>query len=317
MTDTETSKRFQVLSLDGGGLKGIFTASFLAGWESAQGRSVNTHFDLIAGTSTGGIIALGLGLGLSASEILKFYLDEAENIFPRRAFAEARHWLAVKHDAAGLETALAKYFGDRRLGDCTKPLLIPAYYPKLGDVYIFKTPHHRRLQNDFRELVRDVARATSAAPTYFDPFNGESGVELVDGGVWANNPVMLAVTEALGYFGKLPAQVAALRVGTTTEVVATRSLPESGGKLPMAKAVLDFMMRGQERSASNMALHVLSKHRYHEVNVTTAPGDFALDKLSEELVGFGRAAYRTHSSELDEKGFFAHTADPYTPCYKT
>jgi hypothetical protein len=77
------------------------------------------------------------------------------------------------------------------------------------------------------------------------------------------------------------------------------------------------MMRGQELSASNMAKHLLGKNRYHEVNVTVTPGHFALDRLSKDLIGFGRACWRTHSSELDEKGFFDHQCRPYTPFYRT
>jgi hypothetical protein len=110
--------------------------------------------------------------------------------------------------------------------------------------------------------------------------------------------------------------VAALRIGTTTEAISLNKHPDSGGLVTMAKAAIDFMMRGQELSASNMAKHLLGKDRYHEVNVTVTPGDFALDRLSKDLIGFGQACWRTHSSELDDKGFFNHTPRPYTPFYK-
>lgn len=82
MQEKQSKKRFQILSLDGGGLKGLFTAAFLANWEKEQRTRVVEHFDLIAGTSTGGIIALGLGLGFSAEEIKNLYLEKAEQIFP-------------------------------------------------------------------------------------------------------------------------------------------------------------------------------------------------------------------------------------------
>jgi len=315
-TDKSENGRFQILSLDGGGLKGLFQASFLAGWEEAKGRRITEYFDLITGTSTGGIIALGLGMGFSARELLDFYVTEALAIFPPSALAGLKHYVSVKYDAGGLEAALAKHFGTKKLGESKVPLIIPSYYPKYNDVYLFKTPHHRRLQNDYRELVVDVARATSAAPTYFKPYEAENGVELVDGGVWANNPVMIAISEAMGYFEVPQANVAALRIGTTTEAISLNKHPDSGGMVTMAKAAIDFMMRGQELSASNMAKHLLGKDRYHEVNVTVTPGDFALDRLSKDLIGFGQACWRTHSSELDDKGFFNHTPRPYNPVYK-
>ena len=96
---------FHILSLDGGGLKGLFVASFLAHWERETGRSVAESFDLIVGTSTGGIIALALGIGMPANEIVSFYRDEARAIFPERIFARLRHLFAVKHSAQGLESA--------------------------------------------------------------------------------------------------------------------------------------------------------------------------------------------------------------------
>lgn len=307
--------RFQVLSLDGGGLKGLFGVSFLAAWEEAETKSVTDCFDLIVGTSTGGIIALALGLGYSARQIREFYVTEAGRIFPPSAFSGVKHWVGTKYQPGGLEEALRDYFGDRRLGESKVPLIVPAYYPKAGGLYLFKTPHHPRLRNDYKELVRDVARATSAAPTFFPAYKDQSGVELVDGGVWANNPVMIGVAEAMGYCAIEQRQVAALRIGTTASVVSVREISDGGGMLCMAKAVLDYMMRGQEQSASTMAFHLLGRDRYHEVNVLGTEGDFELDRLSHDLIGLGRNQWRIHSSDLAEKGFLNHRPRNYAPCY--
>src|SRR6266481_2233382 len=120
-------ERFQILSLDGGGLKGLFTASFLANWEKERGTRVIDHFDLISGTSTGGIIAIGLGLGFSAEQIKDLYLNKADQIFPPKHFANAKHWLAVKHSADGLRAALQELLGERKFGESEARLLIPAY----------------------------------------------------------------------------------------------------------------------------------------------------------------------------------------------
>ncbi len=308
-------ERFQILSLDGGGLKGIFTAAFLANWEKDTGTRIVDHFDLITGTSTGGIIALGLGLGLTAAEILQFYETKSELIFPRRALGNLKHWFLVKHSPEGLETALREVFADRTLGESKRPLVIPAYYARRGEIYLFKTPHHKRLRSDWREKVTDVARATAAAPTFLSPHVKASGLELVDGGVWANNPVMVAVSEALGYFAKPQDSIAALRIGTTYKVPSVEAFPSEGGKITMAAAAIDFMMRGQERSASAMAGHILGPDRFYEVNPHAAPGDFTLDKLSEDLVAIADHEYRFHSSNLEERGFFNHQAEPYTPYY--
>jgi patatin-like phospholipase/acyl hydrolase len=309
------SSRFQILSLDGGGLKGIFTAAFLANWEKDTGTRITDHFDLVTGTSAGGIIALGLGMGLGAAEILEFYMNKAEVIFPKRLLGNLKHWFLVKHSPEGLETALKEVFGDRTLGESRRPLIIPSYYAKRGEIYLFKTPHHKRLRSDWREKVTDVARATAAAPTYLSPHVKGSGLELVDGGVWANNPVMVGISEGLGYFEQPQHTIAALRIGTTYEVPCIDVFPSDGGKLSMGAAAVDYMMRGQERSASAMAGHILGNERYYEVNPLAAPGDFALDKLSKELIAIADHEYRFHSSNLADRGLFQHQAAPYTPSY--
>jgi hypothetical protein len=83
----------------------------------------------------------------------------------------------------------------------------------------------------------------------------------------------------------------------------------------MATAAVDFMMRGQERSASAMAGHILGPERFYEVNPHAAPGDFTLDKLSKDLIAIADHEYRFHSSNLEERGFFKHKAEPYIPYY--
>jgi uncharacterized protein len=310
------SGRFQILSLDGGGLKGLFTASFLANWEKERGTRVVDHFDLIAGTSTGGIIALGLGLGFSAEQIKQLYLEKSEQIFPPKILGDAKHWLAVKYSADGLRAALGELFQERKLGDSAKRLCIPAFDPAFHGIHIFKTAHHPRLQTDYKQTAVQVALATSAAPTYLPAEVTESGLQLLDGGVWANNPVMLAVAEALGYLGQEQSNVAALRIGTTEEVISVKELRTMGGKLQMAAPVIDFMMRGQSQSASGMVHHLLGRDRFFQINPLTAPGDFHLDKLSKTLVAMGEAEWRHGSSELFDRGFFNHQSAPFEPCYK-
>ena len=127
---------------------------------------------------------------------------------------------------------------------------------------------------------------------------------------------MLAVAEALGYLEQPQSSIAALRIGTTEEIFSIECAKTSGGKITMAAPVVEFMMRGQAQSASGMALHVLGKDRYHEINPKAAQGDFKIDKLSEELVALADAEWRHQSSELLDKGFLNHTAAAFEPCHK-
>lgn len=311
----DTISRFQILSLDGGGLKGLFSAAFLAQWEQQLGGPILDYFDLIAGTSTGGIISLALAAGFTASDILRFYIENAEEIFPPKAWSEAKHWFDVKHSSDGLKDVLGKLLKDRPLGSSRCRLVIPAFEPKFKGIHLFKTAHHRRLMTDYKVPMVDVALATSAAPTYLEPLIRDSGLELLDGGLWANNPVMIAVSEALGYLEQAQSRIAALRIGTTQDLKSLSQIKTKGGKLPMAGPIIEFMMKGQSQSASGMARHVLGGSRYHEINPVVAAGDFKMDKLNTQLLALADAEWRHNSSELADKGFFSHKAQPFESCY--
>ena len=120
---------YRILALDGGGIKGSFTAGVLAALEEDTGHRCVDHFDLIAGTSTGGIIAIGLGLGLSAVEILEFYTKHGPTIFPSTSLARrwsrvVRHWFQPKHSHHALRSALTQVFGERKFGESQRPLVI-------------------------------------------------------------------------------------------------------------------------------------------------------------------------------------------------
>ena len=128
-----------------------FRAAVLAAFEEDLGTTVIDHFDLIAGTSTGGIITLALGLGFRPQEIVEFYLNEGALIFRNSlGLASIRRLFRNKFGDAILSAVLQKYFGDRRFGDSSKRLVIPSYNVGEDDVYIFRTAHHARLRRDSR-----------------------------------------------------------------------------------------------------------------------------------------------------------------------
>lgn len=202
---------FRILALDGGGIKGAFTASAIATIEEALGESVGSHFDLIAGTSTGGILAIGLGMGLSPRDMLQFYRERGPVIFPitrlhRQWKREFLHLFQPKHSREVLLRELNNaYFPDGRsksIGDSVCRLVIPAYDAISGVCHIFRTPHHPLLKIDEFTSATDVALATAAAPTYFSAArvrNMISNSTYFDGGVWANCPAMAAIVEAVSH----------------------------------------------------------------------------------------------------------------------
>src|SRR2546428_1711765 len=226
---------FRILSLDGGGIKGAFTASVLATLEQDTGKSVNGHFDLITGTSTGGIIALGLGLGIPAAEIRDFYADQGGTIFPTTGLVQRtagffRQIFGPKHSHETLRQALVGVFGDRRLGESKCRLVIPTYDAIAGRIFLLKTAHHERFKYDVDAPAVDVALATSAAPTYFSaaPFPGHSDASYVDGGVWANSPLLVGLVEAVHFLRVPLAAVDVLSIGTTSKPSSIQQQRDSG-----------------------------------------------------------------------------------------
>ena len=312
----QAEHRFQVLSLDGGGLKALFTAAFLAEWEKFTGETVTSTTDLIAGTSAGGIIALALGAGFSASEIVALFRDRGELIFPPDGvpiIGKARQLTGSRYDPAPLEGILDEYFGSRTLGESASRLIIPAYHAESG-IHIFKTPHHARFCMDWRERMSTVARATAAAPTFLPPLALEAGFRLIDGGVWCNNPVMVAVTEAIGALKASLGSVAALRISTTTPAVPIDQYPDDSGAIHALK-IIDVMMRGQAQSASGGVKQMLGENRFLEVDPIVVPGDYELNRLSQELIGLAKSEFRKSVPKLREKGFLDHRARSFRPLH--
>ena len=238
------SKNRRILSIDGGGIKGVFPAAFLAALEDSIGDSIANYFDLIVGTSTGGIIALALGLGLSAQEVLAFYEELGPRIFRKYSIlSPLRHLLFAKYDGLSLQAAISEKFGSRRLGESRNRLVIPALNLDTGEAYLYKTAHHPRLERDYKESAITVAMATSAAPTFFPSHQTTTGTALIDGGMWANNPTAIGVIEAVAMLGWEPKSLQILSLGCTTAPVTVgweRWLPL--GQLYWAPRAIDLAL---------------------------------------------------------------------------
>jgi patatin-like phospholipase/acyl hydrolase len=224
--ETGSGQRFRILCLDGGGIRGAFTAAVLARWEEMSNLHAADHFDLIAGTSTGGILAIGLGLGLSAGEMVRFYREQGPAIFPLtgvfdRLLRGLANVVRAKFDARDLEKQLSlAYDRDGRvatLADSKQRLLITSYDLIGNALRLYRTNHHPSVKGHDHLRAGVVARATSAAPTYFKPAPVDDPIapeEAVDGGVWANCPAMAALGEAVGVL-KIPLnRIDMLSVGT-------------------------------------------------------------------------------------------------------
>lgn len=306
----------RILSIDGGGIKGVFPASFLAALERHLPNPIGSYFDLIVGTSTGGIIALGLGLGFKAGELLGFYEKHGPEIFGgNRLYLWLRHWGLAKYDSEPLRNALKQYFGDKPLGESKARLVIPSMNVETGEVYIYKTAHHPRFASDYRVPATDVAMATSAAPTYFPTYSSSSSVPLVDGGVWANNPMGMAVVEALGYLGWPKESLRVLSIGCTSEPFDIGFRRKFAlGLLPWARKATDLFMAGQSSGALGTAYVLAGHERVMRINRMVKEGRFGLDTSKEisSLRGLGENEARNAWPQL-QPVFFGEQAEPFIP----
>jgi predicted acylesterase/phospholipase RssA len=312
---TANPRRFQVLSIDGGGVRGIFVAAVLAALEDDLEIPVAASFDLIVGTSTGGIIALALGAGLNPTEILDFYLTQKDRIFPgqRLGWRMARHLLAAKYRPRPLERALREVFGDRLLCESRIPLVIPAYDLAESTVHLFKTPHHPRLRRDYRIPMWAVAMATTAAPTYFPAFRlPDEHSRLIDGGVWANNPAMVGVTEAVSMFGRELSELRVLSLGTTTSPRPRPTRLDNAGVLRWARGpgVVEVLLRGQSVGAFAQVQHLVGVENAHRLD-PVAPEYASLDRCdARELIGKASHHSRLFSPTF-QTVFAGYTPAPY------
>jgi uncharacterized protein len=247
---------FRVLAIDGGGIRGIVPAVLLDRLEALAGRPVRELFDLLVGTSTGGLLVLGLavpdgagGLRYRADDLLQLYLDDGPRIFSRTAVHRARTAngvLGPRYPAGPVEQVVAEVLGDLPLREVVGDVVVPAYETQIRAPWFFRS---RRARTDaaYDFLARDVARATSAAPVYFPPARiaADDGTQwtLIDGGVFANNPAMIGVVEALGAYAA--DEVVTLSLGTGA---LTRPLPyeqlRGWGLAKWAPAILDVVFDG-------------------------------------------------------------------------
>jgi len=305
----------KILSIDGGGIKGVFPASFLSTLEESTGKRITEHFDLIVGTSTGGIIALGLGMGLSAKEILQFYEEFGPGIFKGNRFIRAIRQLGIaKYDSAPLKKALVAKFGDRKLGESTNRLVIPSVNLETGEVHVYKTSHHPRFERDLHERIVDVALATSAAPTYFPTHRSDAGTPLVDGGIWANNPTGMAVVEAIGVLEWPRDSIKVLSIGCTTEPLDIgMARNHSLGSGYWAPKMVSLFMSTQSFSSHGTAQLLAGHANIVRINPSMPTNRFSLDGILEitSLKGLGSTEARKALPAV--RDFFNEKVETFTP----
>lgn len=282
-------KKFKILSIDGGGIRGVFPSQFLAileqrlGETEGQSNRICDHFDLISGTSTGGILALGLAYGIPASELKDLYVENRKAIFgwPNNKIFRR------KYSRKNLESLIREKFKsvvkdeigyEPRLLDAKTRLCITGYDIENARPKVYKTPHKEEYKIDLYRPAYQVALATGAAPTYFSPFKGqyttfnsEDKVNFpltVDGGVFSNNPTLIAIMEAHKGLGIDLADIEVVSIGTGSETY-TESDTRTIFKIPIHRSwgpfywmyktrILNLMFQAQSQHIDDMC-NIFSK----------------------------------------------------------
>lgn len=293
----EKDRDFRILSLDGGGIKGLYTSAFLARLEEGlpKGTSIQEYFDLIAGTSTGGIIAIGLSAGLSAREIHAIYENHGGRIFSPQSCGI----LKPKYDAQILASVLDGVLRNKQLRDANVRLNIPSANFRTGENVIFKTPHHPDFKKDASESMLTVALSTSAAPSMFKAHDHRND-KLLDGALITNNPIMIALVDALTCFDINRRQVKILSISPGSPVPQMTIKKTLGGKLYWAEAFKHFIFHG-DKNADGQAGLLIGRDRLWRFEPNERNRDIAMDDYLSSLrslVERGRVDAEAYASEL-------------------
>ena len=257
---------FRILCIDGGGIRGIIPAVILAEIERRTGQPISELFDLIAGTSTGGILTLALVKPdpdkkdrpqHTAEDVIRLYETKGRRIFSRSVLHRlvSLDGLANKKYQTGpIEKVFGEFFGDALLSDALTDVMITSFDVQLRDAFFFRS-YRAKANKEYDYLMRDAARATSAAPTYFEPElikKGKNSYALIDGGVFANNPAMCALVDSLREFnneenkkyGLHEIFMVSLGTGSETERPLEFNRVKNWGLVNWAQPLLNIVFNG-------------------------------------------------------------------------
>jgi patatin-like phospholipase/acyl hydrolase len=232
-----SKEKFRILSIDGGGIRGLIPSKVLADLEYElqqidPDKKLYEHFDLICGTSTGAILAIAIALGIPSADLVKFYKDNAKMIFPRFVLkclpSKSRAFFSAIYSNKALLKKLKEVYAAANNGvvplllDLKTNVCIPTFNGNDGTINVLKTKHHPDYTRDYKLPAHDVAMSSASAPIYFPPhsfkyenrFGSGHNVNMIDGGLFANNPALIGIFEATDKLGYDLSQISLLSLGT-------------------------------------------------------------------------------------------------------
>ena len=296
----ESADTFHILALDGGGTRGIYTAQLMAKIEQTFQTDIRTCFNLIAGTSTGSIIAGAAVSGTPMQDIVELFETETPHIFRKRWYRSPL--FLSKYPSQKLAQILAAHLPATPLGEIETPLMITSSEITKSEVQIFRSSYTGKVgesnPSDIGIGLRDAILASCAAPTFFAPKSVHNAL-LADGGLWANNPSTVAFTEALSVFGKEASEVRMLSIGTGHSVNMYRHRRGWGFITGWGGAKLtSYVMTLQSQASANM-VKLLLKQNYLRINPEI---DFwELDTLTQldNLESLAERDFKKNAKEIE------------------
>lgn len=297
----------------------MYAAALLALVEAEvlEGGSVADHVEMIAGTSTGGIIGIGLGLGKPAALIERLYVEDGKRVFPvfwsrhpRLRFI--RQFVTSLYNSRALEALLYEAFRDATLGESRARFIIPAFLGPNSQVAVLKTDHHPDFRNDHRMTAWEAARATSAAPAYLPGHSGEGNEDYVflDGGIWANNPIMLAVVDALSSYEISRDQIQVLSIGTGNSPYQISRFAHRGGFFQWREIIKGaiFLTTDNAQAQATLLLGPQSILRLEPTGAAAAIDLADWGEAVRQLPGLAQAHFREHRDSIS--AFLSPRASP-------
>lgn len=317
------TKSFRILALDGGGIHGAATAAYLTHIEGQVDTPIRRFFDLIVGTSTGGLIGLALARDIPAEEVLDLYLNRGPQLFQRRLALLPKSMVSAFgpiYRSEPLHEELQRILGeDTRLGDAKCRVCVPAVNITSGRAVVFKTRHHEDFERDFRLRMWRVAAATAAAPIYFRPVEIPEAGWFVDGGLWSNTPTTVGVAEGIKLGYRL-SEIHVLSVGTGLQALHVEGASHRlwghlrHGLIGWGRSLVGLTMHVQSQRANNLSRYLLPREQFMRVNFPLPPEAGGLDAVHqvEMFAQRARACAKAEARDVRRR-FFSEEALPFAP----
>jgi uncharacterized protein len=297
-------REYKILAISGGGIRGILPATYLAELETENGRT-SQYFHMLAGTSTGAIIALAVALNIPASEVQRLYTASAKDVFSRNYKNGPKSLFSSKYKNTKLKTELQKVFGSHLLRECVTDICIPAVDIASGMAIVFN-------KKDFPDaLAWEVALSSAAAPVYFPPatFDGNSQLKgtYIDGGLWANNPSLVAISESLsqdqGSLALDKIRILSLGTGYYPQRMPLGRI--FSGLISWGSFLFDATLFAQSSAIERSTSRILGR-RYIHIDIPLLAEESSLDALGaiQRLSHLEKNLYGTHEQAKEIRHHF-------------